>query len=275
MHESVTKEASAFSAANAPGTSPTAAAVSIRCVSKSFDGMEVLRDVSLEVAPGEVVSILGSSGSGKSTLLRCINWLETPDRGDIHIAGDRIGVSSTGQPMSRRQLAGMRARLGMVFQSFNLWPHLSVLRNVTEAPIHVQGCSKAEAEERAMALLTKVGMAHKYDAFPYTLSGGQKQRVAIARALAMQPRVMLFDEPTSALDPELVGEVLAVIKDLSREGYTMVIVTHEMEFARAVSDQVVFLDKGIIIEKSPPNTFFVTPKTERVRRFLELEVPTA
>ena len=203
---------------------PETAAVSIRNLSKSFDGTEVLRDVSLEVQPGEVVSILGSSGSGKSTLLRCINWLEQPDRGDIRIAGDRIGVSDTGKPMSRRELAGMRARLGMVFQGFNLWPHLSVLRNVTEAPIHVQGLSKAEADERAMALLEKVGMADKREQYPYTLSGGQKQRVAIARALAMQPKVMLFDEPTSALDPELVGEVLGVIKDLSKEGYTMVLV---------------------------------------------------
>lgn len=275
MHESVTNETAMLSAVETTATTALAAAVSIRGVSKSFDGTEVLRDVSMEVTPGEVVSILGSSGSGKSTLLRCINWLETPDRGEIHIAGDRIGMSNTGKPMSRRELAGMRSRLGMVFQSFNLWPHLSVLRNVTEAPIHVQGCGKAEARERAMALLEKVGMAHKCDAFPYTLSGGQKQRVAIARALAMQPKVMLFDEPTSALDPELVGEVLAVIKDLSKEGYTMVIVTHEMEFARAVSDQVVFLDKGIIIEKSPPEEFFVTPKTDRVRRFLELEAPTA
>jgi polar amino acid transport system ATP-binding protein len=252
---------------------PETAAVSIRHLSKSFDGIEVLRDVSLEVQPGEVVSILGSSGSGKSTLLRCINWLEQPDRGDIRIDGDRIGISGSGKPMSRRELAGMRSRLGMVFQGFNLWPHLSVLRNVTEAPIHVQGLGKKEAEERAMALLEKVGMADKREQYPYTLSGGQKQRVAIARALAMQPKVMLFDEPTSALDPELVGEVLGVIKDLSKEGYTMVLVTHEMEFARAVSDQVVFLDKGIIIEKSHPSEFFVNPKTERVRRFLEIEAP--
>ncbi|MCG7599243.1 amino acid ABC transporter ATP-binding protein [Halomonas sp. McH1-25] len=245
-------------------------AVSIRRLSKSFDGTEVLRDVDLEVNSGEVVTILGSSGSGKSTLLRCINWLEVPDRGSIHIGGIRIGIDeASGRSMSMRELAKVRARTGMVFQSLNLWPHLSVLHNVTESPIHVLGKSRREAEELAMELLEKVGMAHKKDSYPYTLSGGQKQRVAIARALAMQPQVMLFDEPTSALDPELVGEVLTVIKDLSAEGYTMVIVTHEMDFARAVSDQVVFLDKGIIIERAVPETFFTRPATERVQRFLE------
>ncbi|MCK0715172.1 MULTISPECIES: amino acid ABC transporter ATP-binding protein [Chromohalobacter] len=249
-------------------TSETAA-VSIRHLSKSFDDVEVLRDVELEVKTGEVVTIIGSSGSGKSTLLRCINWLEKPDRGSIHIAGQRIGVHDDGRPMPVRELAKVRAQTGMVFQGFNLWPHLNVLHNVTEAPIHVQGKSKREAEELATALLEKVGMSQKHDSYPNTLSGGQKQRVAIARALAMQPAVMLFDEPTSALDPELVGEVLAVIKDLSAEGYTMVMVTHEMAFARAVSDQVVFLEKGLIIERADPETFFTTPKTDRVRKFLE------
>ncbi|WP_192034626.1 amino acid ABC transporter ATP-binding protein [Halomonas sp. YLGW01] len=244
-------------------------AVSIRHLSKSFDDVEVLRDVTLDVKKGDVVTILGSSGSGKSTLLRCINWLEQPDHGSIHIAGERIGRNENGRPMATRDLARVRAKTGMVFQSFNLWPHLNVLHNVTEAPIHVQGKSKAEAETLARSLLEKVGMAHKADAYPSTLSGGQKQRVAIARALAMQPEVMLFDEPTSALDPELVGEVLAVIKDLSAEGYTMVIVTHEMAFARAVSDQVVFLEKGIIIEKAEPETFFTRSSSQRVRQFLE------
>ncbi|WP_110597895.1 amino acid ABC transporter ATP-binding protein [Salinicola lusitanus] len=244
-------------------------AVSIRHLSKSFDGVEVLRDVDLEVREGDVVTILGSSGSGKSTLLRCINWLERPDSGSIHIGGQRIGVNDAGRPMPVRELAKVRARTGMVFQSFNLWPHLNVLHNVTEAPIHVLGKSKAEAEALARDLLEKVGMSPKADAYPSTLSGGQKQRVAIARALAMQPEVMLFDEPTSALDPELVGEVLAVIKDLSAEGYTMVIVTHEMAFARAVSDQVVFLEKGLIIEQADPETFFTNASTERVRQFLE------
>ncbi|WP_110707835.1 amino acid ABC transporter ATP-binding protein [Salinicola sp. CR57] len=244
-------------------------AVSIRHLSKSFDGVEVLRDVDLEVREGDVVTILGSSGSGKSTLLRCINWLERPDSGSIHIGGQRIGVNDAGRPMPVRELAKVRARTGMVFQGFNLWPHLNVLHNVTEAPIHVLGKSKAEAEALARDLLEKVGMSPKADAYPSTLSGGQKQRVAIARALAMQPEVMLFDEPTSALDPELVGEVLAVIKDLSAEGYTMVIVTHEMAFARAVSDQVVFLEKGLIIEQADPETFFTNASTERVRQFLE------
>ncbi|WFF41767.1 amino acid ABC transporter ATP-binding protein [Salinicola endophyticus] len=247
----------------------TTAAVSIRNLSKSFDDVEVLRDVNLEVKQGDVVTILGSSGSGKSTLLRCINWLEQPERGTIHIAGERIGMNADGRPMSVKALARVRARTGMVFQSFNLWPHLNVLHNVTEAPIHVLGQPRQEAEARARELLDKVGMSHKQDAYPNTLSGGQKQRVAIARALAMQPEVMLFDEPTSALDPELVGEVLGVIKALSAEGYTMVIVTHEMAFSRAVSDQVVFLEKGLIIEQADPETFFTRPRTERVQRFLE------
>lgn len=250
---------------------PEVAEVSIEKLSKQFDGVEVLRDVSLEVQRGEVVSILGSSGSGKSTLLRCINWLEQPDGGEIRIAGERIGVKAGDRPMNNRDLAKVRSQLGMVFQSFNLWPHLNVLHNVTEALIHVKGMKKIEAEALADELLAKVGMAEKRSNYPYTLSGGQKQRVAIARALAMQPRVMLFDEPTSALDPELVGEVLAVIRDLSQEGYTMIIVTHEMEFARNVSDQVVFLEKGKIIEKSAPDEFFVNPKTARVRQFLELD----
>lgn len=246
--------------------------VKIHNLSKSFDGIEVLRDVSLEVYKGQVVSILGSSGSGKSTLLRCINWLEVPDRGEIRINGERIGINEKNKkPMSSRELARVRTQLGMVFQSFNLWPHLSVLQNVTEGLIHVQGIKKPQAIEIAMNFLEKVGMAEKAQSYPNTLSGGQKQRVAIARALAMQPKVMLFDEPTSALDPELVGEVLAVMRDLSSEGYTMIIVTHEMDFARNVSDQVVFLEKGIIIEKSDPETFFTNPSSERVRKFLELD----
>jgi polar amino acid transport system ATP-binding protein len=249
---------------------PEAPAVQIDNLSKSFDGIEVLRDISLTVNKGEVVSVLGSSGSGKSTLLRCINWLEEPDRGSIHIAGQRIGVDVQGKRMNNRDLAAIRAKTGMVFQSFNLWPHLNVLQNVMEAPMQVKKMRKDEARAIAQTLLEKVGMEQKAEAFPYTLSGGQKQRVAIARALAMSPEVILFDEPTSALDPERVGEVLTVMKNLSSEGYTMIVVTHEMEFARAVSDQVVFLEKGLLIEKSAPEKFFTNPETERVRKFLEL-----
>ncbi len=249
---------------------PDVPAVQIDNLSKSFDDVEVLRDISLTVNKGEVVSVLGSSGSGKSTLLRCINWLEEPDRGSIHIAGQCIGVDAQGKRMNNRELAAIRAKTGMVFQSFNLWPHLSVLQNVMEAPMQVKKMRKDEARAIAQTLLEKVGMEQKAEAFPYTLSGGQKQRVAIARALAMSPEVILFDEPTSALDPERVGEVLTVMKNLSSEGYTMIVVTHEMEFARAVSDQVVFLEKGLLIEKSAPEKFFTNPETERVRKFLEL-----
>jgi polar amino acid transport system ATP-binding protein len=246
-------------------------AVSIKKLSKSFSGIEVLRDIDLVVNKGEVVSVLGSSGSGKSTMLRCINWLEVPDRGTIHIAGQRIGIhESSERKMTARELAVLRAKTGMVFQAFNLWPHLSVIQNVMEAPIHVKGMPREQARAKAVELLDKVGLADKHEAYPFTLSGGQKQRVAIARALAMSPEVLLFDEPTSALDPERVGEVLTVMKNLSSEGYTMIVVTHEMEFARAVSDQVVFLEKGLIIEKAPPEKFFSNPDTDRVRKFLEI-----
>lgn len=246
------------------------AAVSVKNVSKQFDNVEVLRDINLTVAKGSVVSILGSSGSGKSTLLRCMNWLEQPDRGEIRIGGERIGVDdASGRAMSHAQLAKVRARVGMVFQSFNLWPHLSVLHNVSEALVRVKGMKRDAANDIALQQLTKVGMAHKADAWPVTLSGGQKQRVAIARSLAMAPEVMLFDEPTSALDPELVNEVLGVMKALAAEGYTMVVVTHEMAFARQVSDEVVFLEKGLLIEKAPPEKFFTAPDSERVRQFLQ------
>ncbi|UCJ17217.1 amino acid ABC transporter ATP-binding protein [Pseudomonas sp. MM211] len=246
-------------------------AVRIQNLSKSFSDIEVLRDIELTVNKGEVVSVLGSSGSGKSTMLRCINWLEEPDRGSIYIAGQRIGINEeAGRKMTNRELAAIRAKTGMVFQGFNLWPHLSVLQNVMEAPVQVKGMAKEQAHAIAIELLEKVGMGDKRDSYPYTLSGGQKQRVAIARVLAMSPEVILFDEPTSALDPERVGEVLTVMKNLSAEGYTMIVVTHEMEFARAVSDQVVFLEKGKIIEKSTPEKFFSNPETERVRKFLEL-----
>lgn len=244
-------------------------AVKISNLSKSFGSVEVLRDISLTVEKGATVSILGPSGSGKSTLLRCINWLEQPDGGHIEIAGERIGLQADGKtPMGAAALARMRARTAMVFQGFNLWPHLTVLGNVIEAPIHVNKMPRRDAIELAEGLLDKVGMAHKRDAYPVALSGGQKQRVAIARALAMQPEVVLFDEPTSALDPELVGEVLAVMKSLANEGYTMVVVTHEMGFARRVSDEVVFIDRGLVVERAAPEQFFTELRSDRLRQFL-------
>jgi polar amino acid transport system ATP-binding protein len=243
--------------------------IDVRGLRKNFADVEVLKGIDFQVSRGKTVSVLGSSGSGKSTMLRCINWLEQPDEGSIHISGERIGIRNDGRtPMSNRELARMRARTAMVFQSFNLWPHLTVLENVIEAPIHVQGVARKEAISQARSLLDKVGMSHKVDAYPWTLSGGQKQRVAIARALAMNPEVILFDEPTSALDPELVGEVQSVMRALAEDGFTMVIVTHEMDFARAISDEVVFIDKGVIVERSAPEKFFVTPDTDRVRQFL-------
>ena len=237
-------------------------------ISKSFDGVEVVSNVSLKIHSGETISILGPSGSGKSTLLRCINWLEKPDRGDVYLAGKRVGRKEDGQLMSDSELASIRAQMGMVFQNFNLWPHFTVLQNVMECPVHVLGMSKDDAVLRAEQLLEKVGLKAKRDAYPYSLSGGQKQRVAIARALAMSPTVMLFDEPTSALDPELVGEVLSVMRDLAAEGMTMVVVTHEMSFARDVCQEVVFMDDGQVVEQSTPDKFFSNPQTDRAKRFL-------
>ena len=237
-------------------------------ISKSFDGVEVVSNVSLKIHSGETISILGPSGSGKSTLLRCINWLEKPDRGDVYLTGKRVGRKEDGQLMSDIELASIRAQMGMVFQNFNLWPHFTVLQNVMECPVHVLGMSKDDAVLRAEQLLEKVGLKAKRDAYPYSLSGGQKQRVAIARALAMVPTVLLFDEPTSALDPELVGEVLSVMRDLSAEGMTMVVVTHEMSFAREVCQEVVFMDDGQVVEQSTPDKFFSNPQTDRAKRFL-------
>ncbi|KGQ33903.1 amino acid ABC transporter ATP-binding protein [Gallibacterium anatis] len=243
-------------------------AVEIKSISKSFDGIEVLRDITINVEKGKTISILGPSGSGKSTLLRCINWLEQPDRGKILIAGQRIGVTDKGLAQPIGELAKIRAKTAMVFQSFNLWPHLTILGNVIEAPVHVLGVPKQQAIEEAKILLKKVGMDHKADSYPWSLSGGQKQRVAIARALAMKPEVILFDEPTSALDPQLVDEVLGVMKDLAKEGYTMIVVTHEMEFARQVSHEVVFMDKGLVVERAEPEVFFTQPKSPRLIEFL-------
>ena len=226
-------------------------------------------DVSFQVDKGETVCVLGPSGSGKSTLLRCINWLERPDAGQIYLKGQPVGVMASGVVMNDRDLSRLRTRIGMVFQHFALWPHLTVLQNVTEAPIQVQRRPKAEALDEALALLAKVGLADKRDAFPSRLSGGQKQRVGIARALAVRPDLLLFDEPTSALDPELVGEVLLVMRDLAREGMTMVVVTHEMGFARDAATRVIFLDRGRVVEQAPPEQFFARPQTERARQFLQ------
>ena len=238
---------------------------------KRFGKLEVLRGVSLDARQGEVVSILGSSGSGKSTLLRCLNLLEVPDEGRIVLDGENIGLRHTKkgpEPADRRQVERLRQRVAMVFQSFNLWSHLTILQNVAEAPIHVQGRPRAECLAEAEALLAKVGIAEKRDHYPAHLSGGQQQRAAIARALAMRPKVLLFDEPTSALDPELVGEVLRVLRQLADEGRTMLVVTHEMGFAREVSDTVVFLDGGCIEATGPPTEMFGSPRSERFRRFV-------
>ena len=252
---------------------PDTTVIRIKNLSKQFNGVEVLRDINLDIKKGEVVSILGSSGSGKSTLLRCMNYLEQPERGKIFVDDMRMGVNdSNNKPMTHNQLAKMREKIGMVFQNFNLWPHLTVLQNVMEALLHVKKLPKKQAGEIAAEQLEKVGMEDFLEQYPITLSGGQKQRVAIARSLAMSPDVLLFDEPTSALDPERVDEVLMVMKRLSQEGYTMVVVTHEMEFARMVSDQVVFLEKGKLIEKSAPEKFFTNPDAIRVRQFLKLDL---
>lgn len=237
---------------------------------KSFADTIVLADIDLVVRRGEVICILGPSGSGKSTLLRCINWLELPDTGDIRLGGERVGLRAGGNiRMSDRELARLRTRMGMVFQNFALWPHLTVLGNVMEAPVHVQRRPVSEVRAEALALLARVGLLEKKDDWPSRLSGGQKQRVGIARALAMRPDILLFDEPTSALDPELVGEVLAVMQDLASDGYTMVIVTHEMAFARAVAHRIVLLDRGQVVESGTPESFFTAPSTERGNQFLQ------
>ena len=243
--------------------------LSVQSLSKSYGSLRVLDNISLTVAPGETVCLLGPSGSGKSTLLRCINWLERPDSGRILIDSQPIGVTSGGVVMSEEKLAQVRTHIGMVFQQFALWPHLTVLQNVMEAPVHVQRRAKGEVRAEAEALLKRVGLFDKRDVFPARLSGGQKQRVGIARALAMKPALMLFDEPTSALDPELVGEVLAVMRDLSSEGMTMLVVTHEMAFAREAAHRVVFMDHGVVVETGTPDAFFEAPSTERGRQFLQ------
>jgi ABC-type polar amino acid transport system ATPase subunit len=239
---------------------------------KHYGGHEVLRGVSVDVARGEKIAIIGPSGAGKSTLLRCINYLERPQRGHVYLEGALIGERDEGRryaPLSERELAPARAKIGMVFQRFNLFPHLTALQNIAISPCRVLGLPPAEADARALELLEKVGLAGKAHAFPEKLSGGQQQRVAIARALAMRPKVMLFDEATSALDPELIGEVLQVIRTLAREGMTMLIVTHEMQFAEDVADRVLFMDEGVIVEEGAPHVMFRAPRHERTRSFLK------
>lgn len=253
--------------------SGTQYAVRVENVHKSFGDNEVLKGISFTAQQGDVLSIIGASGSGKSTLLRCINHLVVPDEGSIHIGNEvllshkrRDGVAVSSDP---RQLDRVRAKLGMVFQNFNLWSHRTVLQNVIEGPVHVQRIPKHEAIDYALSLLAKVGLSDKQNAYPAELSGGQQQRVAIARALAMNPDVLLFDEPTSALDPEMVGEVLRVIRALAEEGRSMILVTHEMKFAREVSDQAIFMHQGIVEESGVPAALFDDPVSERLRQFLQ------
>jgi polar amino acid transport system ATP-binding protein len=249
----------------------TIPAIELLQISKKFGKHEVLKDISLKVIPGETVCLLGPSGSGKSTLLRCINFLESTDYGEVFLHGTRVafGRSAGKSALSEAQLARLRTRVSMVFQHFNLWPHMTVLGNVIEAPIHVQKRPRPQVIAEAEEILAKVGLLDKRNVYPARLSGGQKQRVAIARALAMKAEVILFDEPTSSLDPELVGEVLSVMQQLANEGMTMIIATHEMDFAQDVADRVVFLDGGQIVETSDPKTFFSRPSTGRARQFLE------
>lgn len=235
--------------------------IHVKALHKSFGRNPVLRGIDCDIQPFEVVCVIGPSGSGKSTFLRCLNALEELSSGEVFVNGFAVHDPKT-------DLNKMRASVGMVFQRFNLFPHLSVLENVMMAPMQVRGTKRAEAEKIAIKLLDKVGLSDKIAAFPDNLSGGQQQRVAIARALAMEPKVMLFDEPTSALDPELVGEVLAVMKALAIEGMTMVVVTHEMGFARDVADRVIFIDQGVIVEEGPPEAIFTDPANERTRAFL-------
>jgi ABC-type histidine transport system ATPase subunit len=262
------------SVAEAAGTAPDAAIV-VQDLHKRFGKLEVLKGVSLRAQQGDVISIIGSSGSGKSTLLRCINLLEIPNDGRVWVNGELIRMkklrSGEAEPEDSKQVDRIRSELGMVFQSFNLWSHMTVLENVIEAPVHVLKVPRREAVERAEALLAKVGIADKRDHYPSHLSGGQQQRAAIARALAMQPKVMLFDEPTSALDPELVGEVLRVIRQLAEEGNTMLLVTHEMRFAREVSSKVMFLHQGRTEEEGTPAEVFDNPRSERIRQFLKTQ----
>jgi polar amino acid transport system ATP-binding protein len=242
-------------------------------VRKHYGPLEVLKGISLEVAPKEVVCLIGPSGSGKSTFLRCVNHLEKIDGGRLYVDGELVGYRQDGSKvyeLNESQIAGKRAEIGMVFQRFNLFPHMTALGNVVEAPIRVKGIRKREAQKQGRELLQRVGLEDKVDEYPARLSGGQQQRVAIARALAMEPKLMLFDEVTSALDPELVKEVLDVMRALAREGMTMIVVTHEMVFARDVGDRVVFMDDGVIVEEGPAKQVIESPSEERTKRFLGL-----
>ncbi|MBT2617276.1 amino acid ABC transporter ATP-binding protein [Bacillus sp. ISL-78] len=239
--------------------------IRIRNLNKSYGNLHVLKDIDMKVLDSDVVCLIGPSGSGKSTLLRCLNYLEKKDSGQILIEGTEINPGT-------HDINKIREKVGMVFQHFYLFPHMTVLENIIEAPIHVKKVPKAQAIEEAKALLAKVGLSDKADVYPSKLSGGQKQRVAIARALAMKPDILLFDEPTSALDPELVGEVLATMKELALEGMTMVVVTHEMSFAREVGDWIVFMHNGRVVESGPPKEFFTNPKEERTKEFLQTTV---
>lgn len=233
--------------------------IEIKNLHKSYGSNEVLKGIDQTVSEAEVLCIVGPSGSGKSTMLRCINLLEVPTSGEVFIDGELV---------TQQNINGIRTKMGMVFQNFNLFPHMTVLDNITCAPINVKGVSKADAEAKAIELLTRVGLANKANAYPRSLSGGQQQRVAIARALAMDPEIMLFDEPTSALDPEMVGEVLDVMKNLAKEGLAMIVVTHEMGFAKEVADKVIFMDGGVIVEQGTPEEVLVNPAEERTKNFL-------
>jgi polar amino acid transport system ATP-binding protein len=245
--------------------------VKVENVHKSFGRLQVLKGVDLAVRPGEVCCVIGPSGSGKSTLLRCVNHLEKINAGRIWVDGELIGYQERGgklHEMREREVCAQRRSIGMVFQQFNLFPHMTALENVIEAPVRVRRASRAQARERGVSLLKRVGLGAKIETYPGQLSGGQQQRVAIARALAMQPKLMLFDEPTSALDPELVGEVLDVMKDLARDGMTMIVVTHEIGFAREVGDSLVFMDDGMVIESGQPRDVIANPRHERTKTFL-------
>ncbi|WP_078381588.1 amino acid ABC transporter ATP-binding protein [Sutcliffiella halmapala] len=241
--------------------------IAVESLYKQFGELEVLKGIDLNIEQGKVVVVIGPSGSGKTTLLRCLNILETPTSGKVNIDSQALDFTSK---VASSKIASFRRLTGMVFQSYNLFPHMTALQNVMEGPITVKREPKAQVEERAKRLLAKVGLADKTDFYPFQLSGGQQQRVGIARALAMEPKVMLFDEPTSALDPELVGEVLKVMKELAQEGMTMVVVTHEMKFAREVADKVIFMDNGVIVEQGTPQEIFEAPKAERTKQFLQL-----